>query len=334
MIKGTAIVVTHNSGVWAERCLEALLAQPGWEVVMIDNASKDDTVSRTSRFAARARIYRNTVNTGFAGGVNQGVRLARGDILVLVNPDAIAAPGALDKLAESLSTYHAGAAGGLLLLEGGRPQKGNMVRRLPTLASALSELLLLTNLWPQNPWNRSYRCLDLDYTRAQPVESPAGASLAFRRAAWESVGGFDEGFFPVWFEDVDFCCCLRKAGWTIMYEPGAVFDHGAAHSVSQISFGEHQQIWYSHLRRYFAKHHSRGQCLILRAALVTGLLLRAGLGVVAAPRKGSRREAVVAYLQTAWKYGIRSPKLETQPPRSLTVPPPVIVGEPIEQLDH
>src|SRR5580658_2939144 len=147
MVKGTAIVVTYNSGVWAERCLEALLAQPGWEVLMIDNASDDDTVSRASRFASQARIFRNTVNTGFAGGVNQGVRLASGEVMVLVNPDALAAPGALDKLAESLSKNNAGAAGGLLMMEDGKPQTGNMVRRLPTLGSALAELLLLNNIW-------------------------------------------------------------------------------------------------------------------------------------------------------------------------------------------
>ncbi|HTZ97450.1 MAG TPA: glycosyltransferase family 2 protein [Terriglobales bacterium] len=228
MIKGTAIVVTYNSAVWTERCLEALLAQQGWEVLMIDNASEDDTVSRALRFAGQARIYRNSVNTGFAGGVNQGVRLASGDTLALVNPDAVAAPGALDKLAESLSRHNAGAVGGLLLVEDGKPQTGNMVRRLPTLGSALAELLLLNNIWRRNPWNRAYRCLDLDYTKPQEVENPAGASLMFRRSVWDAVGGFDEGFFPVWFEDADFCACVRKAGWKIMYEPTAVFDHGRA----------------------------------------------------------------------------------------------------------
>lgn len=334
MIKGTAVVVTYNSGVWVERCLEALLAQPGWEVLMIDNASQDDTVSRASRFAGQARIYRNTVNTGFAGGVNQGVRLASGDILVLVNPDAVAAPGALDKLAEALSTYNAGAAGGLLLLEGGRPQTGNMVRGRPMLGNALAELLLLNNLWRRNPWNRAYRCLDLDYTRAQPVENPAGASLAFPRRVWERVGGFDEGFFPVWFEDVDFCYCVRKAGWKIMYEPAAVFDHGGAHSVKQISFYEHQAIWYRNLLRYFGKHHGRWQCAVLRAGIAVGLPLRALLCLVMTPPKVGRSQGIRDYLRLAWNCGIQNPKAETQAPRSLTAPPPVLVGQPVPQFER
>jgi N-acetylglucosaminyl-diphospho-decaprenol L-rhamnosyltransferase len=331
MVKGTAIVVTYNSGVWAERCLEALLAQPGWEVLMIDNASDDDTVSRASRFASQARIFRNTVNTGFAGGVNQGVRLASGEVMVLVNPDALAAPGALDKLAESLSKNNAGAAGGLLMMEDGKPQTGNMVRRLPTLGSALAELLLLNNIWRRNPWNRSYRCLDLDYTRAQPVENPAGASLAFRKSVWESVGGFDEGFFPVWFEDADFCACVLEAGWPIMYEPGAVFDHGGAHSVKQISFYQHQLIWYRNMLRYFGKHYGGWQRALLRVAIAIGSTLRALLCLVTTPPKVSRKQGIGDYMRVAWSCGVRNPKAETQPPRSLTSPPPIIVGEPVQQ---
>lgn len=327
MIKGTAIVVTHNSAVWTERCLEALLAQSGWEVLMIDNASQDDTVSRALRFAGQAKIYRNSVNTGFAGGVNQGVRLAGGDTLVLVNPDAVAAPGALDKLADSLARHNAGAVGGLLLVENGKPQTGNMVRQLPTLGSALAELLLLNNVWRRNPWNRAYRCLDLDYTKPQEVENPAGASLMFPRRVWDAVGGFDEEFFPVWFEDADFCACVRKAGWKIMYEPAAVFDHGSAHSVKQISFYDHQVIWYRNMLRYFGKHYGPAQQAILRAGIFFGLMLRALLSLVTKPPKISRADGIVGYMRAAWNCGIRKQEAETQTPLSLTVPPPVLVGE-------
>jgi len=284
--------------------VEALLSQPDWEVIVVDNASQDDTPALASRFASRARIVCNADNKGFAGGVNQGVRLASTELLVLINPDAIASPGALDKLADALSTYRADAVGGMLLLEGGRPQIGNMVRSLPTLGSIMAELLLLNNIWYRNPWNRKYRCLDLDYTRPQPVDCPAGASLMFRRNAWESVGGFDESFYPAWFEDSDFCCRLLKAGWTIMYEPAAVFDHGANHSGKQLSFYKHQLFWYGNLLRYFRKHFSPSQCFVVRGGITAGLLLRALLSLFLPPPAG-RREAISAYIRCAWKCGIR-----------------------------
>jgi GT2 family glycosyltransferase len=328
-IRGTAIVVTYNSGVWAERCLEALLAQPGWEVLVIDNASDDDTVRRASRFASQARIYQNTVNTGFAGGVNQGVRLAKSDLLVLINPDAVAAPGALDKLADALAKFNADAGGGMLLVENGKPQIGNMVRRLPTLGSALAELFLLNNIWRRNPWNRSYRCLDLDYARAQEVENPAGATLMFRRSTWDKVGGFDEGFFPVWFEDADFCANVLKSESKIVFEPAAVFDHGGAHSVRQISFYNHQLIWYRNMLRYFGKHYGKLQLFILRVAIGVGLTLRAVLCLITKPPKVSRKQGVIDYLRLAWNCGIRNPQTPEQSPRSLTAPPPDLVAEPV-----
>jgi GT2 family glycosyltransferase len=311
--------VTHNSANCVEPCLEALVSQPGWEVLLVDNASNDDTVARASRFAQQARIFRSSVNTGFAGGVNQGVKVARGDILVLVNPDAIVAPDTLDKLADALSTHKAGASGGLLMLANGKPQKGNIVRRFPTLGSALAELLLLNNIWYRNPWNRSYRYLDMDYTRPQPVDNPAGASLAFRRAAWESVKGFDESFYPVWFEDVDFCRCLRTAGWEIVYEPAAVLNHVGAHSVSQLSFYHHQLFWYGNLLRYFTKHHSWLQCCVLRAGITAGLTIRAILSLLAPPRM-SRWEAFRSYLQAAWRCGINPAKDAPRSPASMAIP--------------
>jgi GT2 family glycosyltransferase len=326
--RGTAIVVTHNSGEWVERCLEALLAHPGWEVVMIDNASQDDTVSRAARFSRRARIYRNCVNTGFSGGANQGARLASGEVLVLINPDAIAEPGALDKLADSLTKHNAGAVGGLLLVEGGKPQTGNMVRRLPTLGSSLAELLLLNNVWRRNPWNKAYRCLDLDSTLAQEVENPAGASLMFRRSVWETVGGFDERFFPVWFDDADFCCSVRKAGWKIMFEPAAVFDHGSAHSVKQISFYDHQIIWYRNMLRYFSKHYGRAHCAVLRAGILVGLSLRAALSLVTKQPKLSRKQGFAQYMRAAWNCAMQNYQAETQTPLSQKVPPPTVVHEP------
>ena len=325
MLRGSAIVVTYNSRVWIERCLEALISQPGWEVILIDNASQDDTVARASKFASQVRIVANTENKGFSGGVNQGVKLASTDILALVNPDAIAAPGALDKLADAIVNCNAGAAGGLLL-EKGRPQVGNM-RRFPTLPVFMAELLLLNSLWYRNPWNRSYRYIDLDYARPQPVEQPAGANLAFRRAAWESVGGFDERFYPAWFEDGDFCYCLHKAGWTTMYEPAAVFDHEGNSCGRQLPFYNHKLLWHQNLLRYFRKHHGRLTCAVLRAGITTGSLLRAFLSLFSPPEGKrapvSRREAISAYVRLAWNVGIWPAKAPHDSPTPLAEPPEI-----------
>jgi GT2 family glycosyltransferase len=174
----------------------------------------------------------------------------------------------------------------------------------------LAEVLLVNRAWPGNPWNVRYRCLDLDYRRAQEVEQPAGACLAVKRQAWDEVNGFDEGFSPVWFEDVDFCRRLRTKGWKIVYCPDAIFSHSGGHSVSRLAFRDRQSYWYKNLVRYFAKHHSRTQLAILRVGVAVGLLLRALLSLVGfRPSGTSISEAVEAYWHAAWPYGARGKDL-------------------------
>jgi hypothetical protein len=171
-----------------------------------------------------------------------------------------------------------------------------VMRRFPTLGSMLCVTLLLNRIWPGNPWNRRYRYGDIDYGRPQSVNQPAGAALAFRREVWEQLGGFDEQFYPVWFEDVDFCRRIRQHGWDIVYEPNAVFTHQGGHSVRRLSFSEQQLFWYRNLLRYFRKYHSGAEVLTLRIAIIIGMAIRsaavlAGVG----PSCVSREEALRAF---------------------------------------
>jgi N-acetylglucosaminyl-diphospho-decaprenol L-rhamnosyltransferase len=303
---GTVVIVSHNSGGCIRVCLQALVPFTQWKVVLVDNNSTDDTVSKARTASPGMHTLINSDNVGFAGAVNQAAQVAEGDLLVILNPDTIATAGSLDKLVEALRTDNVGAASGLLLSEDGLPQKGFTVRRFPTLGNMLTEVLLVNHAWPGNPWNVRYRCLDLDYRNAQEVDQPAGACLAVKRQAWDQVNGFDEKFYPVWFEDVDFCRRIRDRGWKIVYRPDAIFSHAGGHSVNSLAFRDRQSYWYRNLVRYFAKHHTRTQLAILRVGITIGLLLRALLSLVGfGPSGTSVHEAVQAYWHTAWRYAVR-----------------------------
>jgi GT2 family glycosyltransferase len=305
MTVGSIVIVSHNSVECIECCLAAVLKAKDWKLVLVDNASTDATVEVVRRMAPNSCMLLNSQNMGFASAVNQGIKAADGEIFVILNPDAIPAPSSLDKLAQALSGDDIGAAGGMLTALEGTAQKGFTFRRLPTLASALAEVLLLNRLLPGNRWNRSYRCLDLDYTRLQEVDQPAGACLAIKRKTWEDVGGFDTGFFPVWFEDVDFCRRLRDQGWKIRYCPDAVFVHAGGHSVKKLTFREQQSYWYRNLLRYFGKHHAWWEVLCLRVGIVAGLVLRSLLSLVSAGPPGvSVSEAVAGYWYVIWEYAV------------------------------
>jgi N-acetylglucosaminyl-diphospho-decaprenol L-rhamnosyltransferase len=295
----TAIVVTYNSGAAIAACLEALTRED-CAIIVVDNASSDDTVQRVEEFAKRhpARLLANEQNRGFGAAVNQGAREASGDVLLILNPDAIAEPGAVAAMLSCMNSTRADAVGGALLETDGQPARGFAFRRLPTLWPLIFEATLVNQLWPGNPVNRRNRCLDAAYSRQQEVEQPAGACLAVRRTAFERVGGFDEQFFPVWFEDVDLCKRLRDQSSSIFYCPEARFHHGGAHSVGQLSFRDKQLFWYSNMLRYARKHFSSGQVFLLRLAIIKGMLLRS-IGALFGARKAPLGESLSAYWAVA-----------------------------------
>ncbi|HYO15800.1 MAG TPA: hypothetical protein VE685_21585, partial [Thermoanaerobaculia bacterium] len=140
-----------------------------------------------------------------------------------------------------------------------------------------------------------------------PVEQPAAAALAFRREALAAVGGFDDGFHPAWFEDVDLARRLAGAGLVLRYWPAARFRHGLGSTVPGLGYGPFLWIYYRNLTRYLRKHHGRAWALAARMALVAGIAVRLlALPLRRPQRARSRGEAarglllVLAGALTGW----------------------------------
>ena len=274
------VIVTYESAAEIGACLDAALPT-GAEIVVIDNASRDGTVAEVRR--RPVRLIANSQNRGFAGAVNQGFSVLECPYILLLNPDCVL-EGGLDVLREACDLERAAGAGGLLLDHSGRPQVGFMVRRFPTPASLALEALLLNRIWPNNPVNRRYRALHLDYSTRGEVDQPAGAFLMIRRAAWQELGGFDESFYPLWFEEVDFCRRAANCGFRLYFEPKAVAKHAGGHSVGQLSVEMRRVYWYRSLLKYAAKHFRPVAFRSVCAAVVAGSVLRIVAESVAARR--------------------------------------------------
>jgi GT2 family glycosyltransferase len=186
----------------------------------------------------------------------------------------------LSALAAAFVDPSTGAAGGRLVDNEGTTQRGFQVRRFPTPVALAFEVLGLNRVWSSNPVNRAYRGLDLDPDVPAFVDQPAGAFLAIRRSAWQAVGGFDESFYPIWFEDVDFCLRLRERGWRIQYVPEALARHAGGHSLASISYTRRQLCWYGSLLKYAVRHYRPvGRGLVCGAVLL-GSVPRALTGIV------------------------------------------------------
>ena len=271
------VIVTYNSAAEIGECLDAAMAT-GAEVIVVDNASSDGTPDQVRQRGAAIAV--NAVNRGFAAAVNQGIRLVTSEYLLLLNPDAVLKKGSLDPLRAACAAPGVGAAGGKLVDFQGVVQTGFSVRRLPTPLVLAFEVLLVNRLWPGNPANWHYRCYDLSYDEPAEVEQPAGAFLMIRRQVWEDLGGLDEQFYPIWFEDVDFCKRLRDRGYRVRYEPGAVAAHRGGHSIRKILLENRELYWYGSLLKYAFKHFNSGASRVLCLAVLIGSLMRMTMGIV------------------------------------------------------
>ena len=271
------MIVTWNSEREIAACLTALERVHSGPVVVVDNGSADGTVEVVRGFRGVELLVQGR-NLGFAGGVNAGVGRLSTDFVLILNPDVEVQSG-LERMCEAGS---GGAAGGKLIGLDGKVQKGFLARRLPSEWSLAFEALGLNRLWPQNPVNRRWRMLEFDPEREQPVEQPPGGFFLVRRDVFLLLGGMDEAFWPVWFEDVDFCRRLRDAGYPITYCPKAVALHAGGRSVNQIYWANKELAWYGSLLRYATKHYGwlarRMVGLAVAAASVpraiTGILFR------------------------------------------------------------
>jgi N-acetylglucosaminyl-diphospho-decaprenol L-rhamnosyltransferase len=267
----TALIVTYNSADHIAACVNAALTYCA-EVLVVDNASTDATLATIPK---GARVIVNPRNQGFAGGVNVGMNEAGFDTVLLLNPDAVL----LDDPAP-LVREDAAVAAGLLVDAAGHAQTGFSVRRFPTPAALVFEALGLNWLWPSNLVNRRYRALDLDLTRAQDVEQPAGAFLLIRRDAWRAVGGFDERFHPVWFEDVDFLKQIHHLGLRIRFVPSVRAEHAGGHSVNRLEAPLRTGYWYGSLFKYAGKHFSPAGRRAVALAVIAGVGARWAISIL------------------------------------------------------
>lgn len=282
------VIVTWNSGETIENCLDSCRGLP---VTVVDNASRDDTLERVRRYPD-VYLISNGENRGFAAAVNQGISRTGAEFVLLLNPD-VELLGSVEALVEACGQDTTIAAGRLVDASGAT-QTGFTIRRFPTSFTLAYEVLGLNRLFPRNRVNQHYRCLDRDLDSPGEVDQPAGAFLLFRRQLWRDLGGFDEQFFPVWFEDVDFCKRALEIG-KIQYVPSVVARHRGGASIARLDWSRREVYWYGSLLRYACKHFSpfefRGVC----GAVVLGSAIRTLTGVFG----GRMLKVIRVYAKTA-----------------------------------
>lgn len=252
-----AIIVSYRTGPALSECLAALTGAGADEIVIVDNGNAPGEAQTLDAFAAgrtSARILRGQGNVGFARACNLAASQARGDVLVFINPDVILAPAALTHLAAALAAAPPPAIiGGDLRDREGRPERGARRERL-TLWRAVVSFTGLSRLEAVIPAFRDFnRERDPMPDHAAPVSAISGALMAMRRADFEALGGFDEGYF-LHVEDVDLCRRAQDAGWRVLFLPGPHGVHVRSTSVAPpAEIARHKARSFAHYFRKFAR---------------------------------------------------------------------------------
>lgn len=267
-----AVIVSYNVSALLVRCIASLRADGIERIVVVDNASADDSVAASRAADPAVEVVALDENVGFGAGANRGVARTTEPYVLVLNPDVEVEPGSTKVLLDALE----GDPGLALVGPGIETPEGELypsARTFPDMADAAGHAFLHF-VWPSNPFSRRYRMLDWDHADARDVDWVAGTHLLARRTAWDQVGGFDEAFF-MYMEDVDLCWRLHRAGWRVGYEPAARVVHGIGRSTDQTPY---RMIAAHHrsLLRYAARTSTGRQRLalpLIAAALALRTLL-------------------------------------------------------------
>jgi GT2 family glycosyltransferase len=207
-VQTSIIIPVFNKAEFTFQCIRSLLQEIDFsenEVIVIDNASTDQTEAVLAHFANVVRVIRNEKNRGFVDACNQGAAAARGKYLVFLNNDTKVLPGWLDNLIETIeANFENGAVGSMFLYPDGSIQEAGSIVWRNGDAHHYG--------WGASPADRRFRF-------AREVDYCSAASLLIKTEIFQRLGGFDQRFAPAYYEDVDLCFGVRSLGYKVIYQP-------------------------------------------------------------------------------------------------------------------
>ncbi len=264
----SVVIVNFNGGELLLQSVASVLASTlSVEIILIDNASVDGSSEQVQERYPRVQLINNSRNRGFAVAANQGLRAARADFLLLLNPDCILASDTLQNMFEVLRCYpEAGMAGCRILNPDGSEQRGCR-RNLPTLGSGLRKAA-------GSQGGKTAVDLHLQPLPDQPqlIEAISGAFMLVRRRALDEVGLLDEEYF-MHCEDLDWCRRFLDMGWKILFVPHVEVVHhqGTCSKATPVRVS-----WYLHrgMVRYYRKFLARSNGPLVSMVVIPGIYAR------------------------------------------------------------
>ena len=257
MIDVSILIVNWNTRQLLQDCLHSIIQttqNTAYEIIVIDNASEDDSVQMVREMFADVRLIVNDENRGFSAANNQGMAVAKGPYVLLLNSDTIVLEGAIEKtLAFARQTDKAAVVGCRVL----NPDKTLQPTcfRFPSVLNLFLSTTYLYKMFPRSRFFGRERMTFWDRDDVRQVDAVTGCFMLVRRDAIEQVGVMDENFY-FYGEETDWCFRFKQAGWRCLFTPDAEIIHLGGQSSQKVRTQSDMQLRAS-LLQFMKKHRSR-----------------------------------------------------------------------------
>ena len=280
MLSLSIVVVNYNSGKLLRQCIESIRAETttlDCEILIVDNASTDKSISIAEPSFGEAILIKNTENAGFSKANNIGISKSRGRYVLLVNPDVVVLPGSVVELIRFMEENPtAGIISGKLVNSDRSLQYS--IRNFPSLTNQVFEGAFLHHLFPwlttlvgEVVYNNKA------YERERTVDWISGAVMMVRREVFETVGMLDEDFF-LYAEEIDWCYRTSKHGWQVSYVPTAQFIHfGSGYRANPALLAQDMRS----RRMLYRKHYGLLRAKLLNLIMLSNVVTRAAVYLAA-----------------------------------------------------
>jgi GT2 family glycosyltransferase len=272
------VIVSYNVRFFTAQCIASLYRSKDRltkEIIVIDNASEDDSADFIRNLYPEVVVIENKVNSGFSKANNQGFQIAKGKFILILNPDTIVEPDTLQICFDFLERHNEYGATGVVMKDGKGKFLPESKRSLPSLRAGFYKFSGLGKFFPQSAVFNDYYMGNLPWNKDHDIEVLTGAFIFIRKELIAELGGFDEAYF-MYGEDIDLSKRILDSGYKIRYISTTGITHFKGESTRKDSFS-YIRRFYGAMKIYFKKHHHAKQNLWVNIGITTSVYMLAFL---------------------------------------------------------
>lgn len=280
-MKLSIVIVNYNVQHFLEQCLQSVrkaLKNIPAEIFVVDNGSVDGSVEIIKQKFHEVKLIVNEKNLGFSRANNQAIKQARGEYILLLNPDTVVQEDTFEKTLRFMDEHPDAGGLGVMMLDG----KGNFLpeskRGLPTPLVAFYKIFGLSFLFPESKKFGKYHLGYLDKNKIHEVDVLAGAFMLIRKAVLDKIGLLDETFF-MYGEDIDLSYRITQAGYKNYYFPETRIIHYKGESTKKSSLN-YVLVFYNAMGIFARKHFTKNRAKIFSFLIYTAIAFRASIALV------------------------------------------------------